>query len=69
MNLLKAEGYASFIPDKRGVGDSGGSLPELNTGNSNEKVQLLANGLLAVVNHVKDLQEINADKIGLMGGS
>ncbi len=69
MNLLKAEGYACFIPDKRGVGDSGGSLPEVSTGNSKEKIQLLADDLLAAVNYMKNLREISTEQIGLMGGS
>ena len=69
VDLLKAEGYACFIPDKRGVGDSGGSLPEVSVGNSKEKIQLLADDLLAAVNYMKNLREINTEQIGLMGGS
>ena len=69
VDLLKAEGYASFIPDKRGVGDSGGSLPKVGAGNSKEKIRLLAADLLAAVNSMKNLKEINTEQIGLIGGS
>ena len=69
VNLLKAEGYVCFIPDKRGVGDSGGSIPDVGEGDSTKKIQLLADDLLAAVNFMKDLKEINTEQIGLIGGS
>lgn len=66
---MRAAGYATFVPDKRGVGDSGGSYRHVGEGNSTKKLQTLADDLLAAVDHLKGLQEIDADQIGLMGGS
>lgn len=70
-NLVTA-GFAVFTYDKRGLGDSEGFFMGLNDPDartSEWRVPQLAEDALAAVAFLQNLQEINPDQIGLMGGS
>jgi len=55
--------------DKRGVGQSTGSYSNVGTGSSVEVFPILAGDVVAVVEYVAGRPEIDADRIGLIGGS
>ncbi len=64
--FLANEGFAVLAADKRGVGESGGSY----TGNASEsRLLLLASDAAAGVELMAERPDVNAEKIGLLGGS
>ncbi len=55
--------------DKRGVGQSTGSYSNVGAGSSVKVFPVLAGDVVAVVEYVAGRSEIDADRIGLIGGS
>jgi uncharacterized protein len=66
---LVKEGIAVFRYDKRGVGASGGTYPDVNTENSTKIFPLLATDAAAAIQHLKKDRRIIGDRILLIGGS
>lgn len=66
---LRDAGFAAFLYDKRGVGDSEGLFVPASTEISEWRLPLLADDALAAVAFLQGLEEINPDQIGLMGVS
>lgn len=64
---LKAAGFAVFSYDKRGAGDSEGNYFDVGTLTSEVALEILADDALAAVNFLRNLDEINADQVGLTG--
>ena len=62
-------GFASARYDNRGVGQSTGEFVETTPENSEEVFDVLADDVIAVVNYLKTRPEIDANNIGLLGGS
>lgn len=62
-------GVGLLCYDKRGVGQSTGSYSNVGTGSSVEVFPILAGDVVAVVEYVAGRPEIDADRIGLIGGS
>jgi len=63
-DFLARQGFAAFIYDKRGVGESGGAWWEADEGFAD-----LAADVLAAVSFVRARPDIRANRIGLLGGS
>lgn len=64
-----SNGLALLCYDKRGVGQSSGRYRPVTAGNSNEIFPTLAEDVIAVVDYLTSLTEIDADRIGLIGAS
>jgi uncharacterized protein len=64
--FFASQGIATLTYDKRGVGDSGGTYRE---SASEENLTLLAQDVVAGVNYLQSRPEVDAGKIGLIGGS
>jgi hypothetical protein len=62
-------GFAVLYYDKRGVGDSEGVFVEVGTENGGWRLPQLADDALAGVAFLRGLDEIDPERIGLMGGS
>ena len=60
-------GYASVRYDKRGTGASGGEIVGVSLENSLDTVPLLADDMLAVIDEILDLPEVDTDRVGLFG--
>lgn len=60
-------GYAVFLFDKRGTGDSQGKFIPLSVKNSPEVFSQLASDLVAAYNHLKTLSQVDPNKIGFFG--
>jgi pimeloyl-ACP methyl ester carboxylesterase len=66
---LTAAGYAVLRYDKRGVGGSGGTYQGVSVPNSDQVLGLLAQDMAAGVAFLASRPEIDARRIGLIGGS
>ncbi len=64
-----ANGLALLCYDKRGVGQSSGRYRATGVGNSEEVFPTLAGDVVAVVDYLKSVPEIDPDRIGLIGAS
>ncbi len=62
-------GVGLLCYDKRGVGQSTGSYSNVGPGSSHKVFPILAGDVVAVVEYVAGRPEIDADRIGLIGGS
>jgi dienelactone hydrolase len=62
-------GFVVFYYNKRGVGDSEGVFAEVGTETGGWRLPQPADDALAGVDFLRGLEEIDADRIGLMGGS
>jgi len=62
-------GMAVAAFDKRGVGESGGKFEYFSVARSQGWFTLLASDIVAIATWLKQQPEINAAKIGLLGGS
>ena len=62
-------GYAVFVPDKRGVGDSGGRVPDVGGRRTAGAVDLLIGDTVAAVELLTGLAEIDRARVGLVGAS
>lgn len=66
---LVSAGYAAFVPDKRGTGESGGSVPDVGGGRTDEAIETRVNDVLASLSWLTRLEEIDGSRTGLMGAS
>tara|TARA_R110002126_G_scaffold27665_10_gene92827 strand:- start:315 stop:1190 length:876 start_codon:yes stop_codon:yes gene_type:complete len=66
---LVPEGFAVLIHDKRGSGSSGGSLPNTGLAGTEAELRILAADVEAWVALLKRHKAIDAERIGLLGGS
>ncbi|MEO1644571.1 MAG: alpha/beta fold hydrolase, partial [Chloroflexota bacterium] len=64
---LSSAGFAVLRYDKRGVGRSEGLFTSINRINSEIHMRILADDALAAVEVIRNLEEINADQVGLYG--
>jgi len=69
VSFLVDAGFAVFNYDKRGVDDSEGVFVEVGAETGHWRLPQLADDALAAVTLLGSLDEIDADRIGLMGGS
>jgi pimeloyl-ACP methyl ester carboxylesterase len=67
-NLLR-RGFGVFCYDKRGVGESTGTYTSVGPINSHEVVPDLASDMAAGVRFLRARQDVDANRIGLAGGS
>ncbi len=66
--IFNSIGSAVYIYDKRGVGNSTGSYP-VETSDGTEFLTARAEDILAIIETLKQHDDIDASKIGLLGGS
>ncbi len=66
---LVSRGFAALRYDKRGVGGSTGAFQNVDVGNSEAAISLLASDMIAGVELLKTRSEIDTSRIGLIGGS
>ena len=64
---LNELGYAVLTYDKRGTGESGGEMVDLNTANSETLIAQLADDMEAVLGVLASRPEIDSSQIGLYG--
>lgn len=62
-------GVGLLCYDKRGVGQSTGSYSNVGAGSSAEVFPVLAGDVVAVVDYLAEMPEIDSDRIGLIGAS
>ena len=62
-------GVGLLCYDKRGVGQSTGSYSNVGAGSSVDVFPVLADDVIAVVDYLAEMPEVDADRIGLIGAS
>lgn len=66
---VAAYGIAVLVYDKRGVGDSEGTFPDVGISSSERNLGVLADDALAGVAYLESRAEVNHEAIGLIGPS
>lgn len=69
MRKLVLDGVAVFTYDKRGCGKSGGQLLPYSIEDSPDLLKILASDVISIVQKLKTRQDIDNQKIGLIGSS
>lgn len=69
LTIFQGLDIGTFIYDKRGLGESTGEYLNINASNSIEAFEQRAKDVSAIVNELKKQENVNPEKIGMVGSS